>query len=204
MGNENVFAAVVDLETTGLRASMDVPLEVGIKLIDKEGYVFAAGAWLIWEDNFTFESGIARGRKNEFVNAMHEKSGLWSDLEAARTGMSRSFTRDEVDNALCDFLREAIGEDAFGTIPMMGNSIGSLDRPFSLVHFPMFNSALSYRNIDVSTINEICKAVNPGLLENLRPIIGDKSNSKHRVLDDIDACIVEYRAYLDNFFFTED
>lgn len=132
---------------------------------------------------------------------MHHKSGLWNDLYNPNQA---KLTRANADNELCDFLRDHIGEDAFGTVPMMGNSIGSLDRPFCLEHFPMFNGALSYRNVDMSSIKEILKAVNPTLWANLKPIIGDKSNATHRVLDDIDACILEYRAYLENFFFVED
>ena len=197
--NNNIFAAVVDLETTGLSASEDVPLEVGIKLIDKEGFSFAEYQALIWEDAEDFQAGISRGRGNEFVEPMHHKSGLWADLYNPNQA---KLTRANADNEMCDFLTEH--GVRFGTVPMMGNSIGSLDRPFCIEHFPMFHCALSYRNIDVSTIKEICKAVNPTLFENLRPIIGDKSNATHRVLDDIDACILEYRAYLDNFFFTED
>lgn len=197
--NKDIFAAVTDLETTGLSAAKDVPLEVGIKLIDKEGFVFAECSWLVYEDNDEYVEAIRRGKANEFVGPMHEKSGLWADLDNPQQA---KMTRDAVDNELCDFLTEH--GVRFGTVPMMGNSIGSLDRPFCIEHFPMFHGALSYRNIDISTIKEICKAVNPTLFENLRPIIGDKSNATHRVLDDIDACILEYRAYCENFFFIED
>lgn len=203
--NKNIFAAVVDLETTGLSASKDVPLEVGIKLIDKEGFSFGEYQALIWEDAEDFQAGIARGRSNKVVKPMHEKSGLWADLEKVASGRGGNhpdrYARLEVDNELCDFLTDH--GVRFGTIPMMGNSIGSLDRPFCMQHFPIFNGALSYRNIDISSIKEILKAVNPTLWENLKPIVGTNENADHRVLGDIDACILEYRAYLENFFFVE-
>lgn len=196
--NNNIFAVVTDLETTGLSATKDVPLELGVNVIDKEGYSFGSASWLVWEPHDEdFMASVARGHANEFVEPMHTKSGLWADLEA-----HGNLSRSDVDNAVFDFLTDC--GVRFGTVPMMGNSIGSLDRPFSIEHFPMFHGALSYRNIDISSIKEICKAVNPQLFENLRPIIGNKSNATHRVLDDIDACILEYRAYLDNFFFVED
>lgn len=197
--NNLIFAAVVDLETTGLSASLDVPLEVGISLIDKEGFSFASASWLVWESDAEFLAGVTRGRENKFVEPMHTKSGLWADLENPQQA---KMTRSNVDEELCEFLTD--NGARFGTVPMMGNSIGSLDRPFCLEHFPMFNEALSYRNIDMSSIKEILKAVNPVLFENLKPIISNKESATHRVLDDIDACITEYRAYLDNFFFVEE
>lgn len=201
--NRDIFAAVVDLETTGLSAAKDVPLEIGVRLIDKEGYSFGSASWLIWEPNDEdFMASVARCHSNAFVNQMHTKSGLWEHLEEIGHNELSLYSRDAVDNELCDFLTEH--GVRFGTVPMMGNSTGSLDRPFCLEHLPMFNEALSYRNIDMSSIKEILKAVNPILYENLRPIIGDKSAATHRVMDDIDACITEYRAYLDNFFFVED
>lgn len=200
MDEKKIFAAVVDIETTGLDANKNIPLEFGIKLIDKEGFVFAEKSWLISEPTLDWQIEMGMGAADKFVGPMHEKSGLWNDLLEQRG--KTTLTREELDVALCDFLGD--NEVRFGKVPMLGNSIGSLDRPFCLIHFPKFNETLSYRNIDISSFKEMCKAHNPSLFENLRPIIGDKSNATHRVLDDIDACIVEYRAYVDNFFFTED
>lgn len=202
----DIFAAVVDLETTGLSANHDVPLEIGVKLIDKDGNDMGSREWLVWERNDEYQAAIDKGKRNEFVGPMHIASGLWQDLYDVSIGAGANhpdrYSRDEVDNELCDFLTEH--EVRFGTIPMLGNSIGSLDRPFCLVHFPMFNGALSYRNIDMSSIKELVKVHNPTLWGNLKPIIGDKTNAKHRVMGDIDACIAEYQAYIENFFFLED
>jgi len=197
---ERYWAAVTDLETTGLNAHECIPLEVGIKIIDKEGFVFGERSWLIWEPGGEWSIKMMEGAANEFVGPMHEKSGLWDDLLEQRG--KATHTREQADLAIVDWLDE-MGV-RHGQLPMMGNSIGSLDRPFCLVHFPKFDKALSYRNIDISTIKELCKALNPALFENLKPIIGDKTLADHRVLGDIDACIVEYRAYIDNFLFTED
>jgi oligoribonuclease len=199
--NERIWAAVVDLETTGLDAANHIPLELGIKLIDRTGFALSEAKWLICEPTQEWSISMMHGAADKFVGDMHEKSGLWNDLLEQRNS-GNTVTREELDDELCEWLAEAGVE--YGKVPMMGNSIGSLDRPFSIIHFPNFNKTLSYRNIDISTIKEICKAVNPELFENLRPIIGDKENAVHRVLEDIDACIVEYRAYCENFFFTEE
>lgn len=198
--NENIFAAVVDIETTGLSAQNDIPLEVGIKLIDKEGFVFAEDSWIVWEDSNDWSIKMMRGATHPIVGPMHEKSGLWDDIVEQRG--KTTFTRTELDVLLAKWLVQ--NGATIGKVPMMGNSTGSLDRPFTLVHFPTFNEALSYRNVDISSVKELCKANNKPLFENLRKIIGDKENAKHRVLDDIDACITEYRAYRENFFFLEE
>lgn len=185
--------AWVDLETTGLDANEDVPLELGIILSDRFGHEVACAKWLIWEDNAEFLRGVRRGHENEFVQPMHEASGLWEDLL-----QRASCTRDQVDEFVCDFLQN--WGVKYGTLPMAGNSIGSLDRPFTLVHFPKFNTALHYRNIDISSTKETVKLLNPDLFENLKPIIGTKADATHRVLDDCRASIREYQAYIREFY----
>jgi oligoribonuclease len=200
MDNSDYFAAVVDLETTGLDAQDNIPLELGIKIIDKEGFIFNEASWLIWEPSPEWSIEMGRGAAHPIVGPMHQASGLWDDLLEQRG--KTTLTRRALDLEVCEWLTE--NNVRFGTLPMMGNSIGSLDRPFALQHFPKFNTALSYRNVDISTVKELCKANNPTLFKNLESIIGTKEDAKHRVLEDIDACIVEYQAYRDNFFFLED
>lgn len=186
--------AWVDMETTGLEADKDVPLELGIALTDEWGEIAAEAKWLIWEDSPAYDLGMERAQSNEFVKNMHDKSGLWNDL-----GVFDLYSRSQAEEQAIEFLMA--NEVEPGTLPMAGNSIGSLDRPFMLRHFPRLNVALHYRNIDMSSIKEIVRLVNPELYANLKPIIGTKEDADHRVLGDIRASIREYKAYLDNFFF---
>lgn len=197
----DITYAVVDMETTGLDAELDVPLEVGIKLIDAVGYVLAEESWFVWENGDDFQRAVSRGRDNRYVDEMHTKSGLWKDLEKIDHAELPHTHRERVDELMCDFLMEH--EVRWGTLGMMGNSIGSLDRPFTIRHFPGLNEALGYRNIDMSSFREVMKRTNPVLLENLKPILGSKEDASHRVLDDIDACITEYRAYLQEFLIVD-
>lgn len=199
MADNNISLCWIDIETTGLDANFDVPLEVGIKLTDKEGFVYAARRWLVNEESERYQVAIEAGKADAFVGPMHEKSGLWDELDDDEF---RGQPRSEVDEELCEVLDEY--EVPYGSIGLIGSSIGSLDRPFVLAHFPKFNLQVGYRNLDVSTIKELCKRHNPALYQNLLPIIGDKSMAPHRVFGDIDASIVEYRAYLDNFLICED
>ena len=199
---DNIFAAVVDMETTGLNANENVPLEIAVAIIDKDGEVLDSTECLIWEMRDDFQNAVGRAQSNDFVNAMHTKSGLWEDLNNLNHVDLSIYSRTAVDDYLTKVLRAWGCEQ--GKVPMLGNSIGSLDRPFALVHLPKFNEHLSYRNIDMSTVKELVKAHNPKLWENLYPIIGDKSNATHRAIDDVHACIREYQAYIENFFFIED
>lgn len=200
--DEKIWAAVVDLETTGLDANEDIPLEIGVALINVDGNILADTEFLIHDETSEWKEKVAHGQRHPFVGPMHEKSGLWADLDNREVSHIHWGSRYVVDQYLCDFLDE--NEVTVGTVPMLGNSIGSLDRPFCIRHLPMFNQTLSYRNIDMSTIKELCKAHNPTLFENLKPIIGTKEDAPHRVMGDIEACIREYRAYVENFFFLED
>ena len=195
MDEKKYFAAVLDMETTGLDARHEVPLEVGIKLIDVFGEVYAEESWLVYEEGKTYEN--ARNEADPFVQNMHVASGLWVDLDTARSSAIQVNTRAEADESMCKWLDDQ--GVRFGTLPMMGNSIGSLDRPFALIHFPNLNNTLSYRNIDMSTVRLLLKANNPGLWENVEPLVGGSADSQHRVLDDIDACIREYKVYRDEF-----
>lgn len=189
--NEQIAFAVVDIETTGLSADLDVPLEFGIKLIDRVGYEIAQAEWLIWEQSPQYVRGLQRGKANDFVNTMHEKSGLWLDLAAAVPGEDL-WTPSEFDKSVVAWLDEQGAPEELG---MFGNSTGSLDRPFTLKYFPLLNVRLGYRNIDMSTIKELVKKLNPDLWENIKPIVGNKENATHRVMGDVDACILEYRTY---------
>jgi oligoribonuclease (3'-5' exoribonuclease) len=194
-----VAYAVVDLETTGLEAQFDVPLEIAVVLTDEwGGEIGEPFTSLILEDNNSFRLGVSRGKHNHFVDEMHHKSGLWRDLN----DLDRLYPRGRVDAELCGWL-EAHGVEK-ATVPMMGNSIGSLDRPFCITHLPKFNAYLSYRNVDISSFKEVCRRTNPVLYENMLPIVGTKEDATHRALDDARASIREYRAYLDEFLITSE
>lgn len=187
--------AFVDMETTGLDAQVEVPLEVGITLTSDVGEFIAAESWLVYEPSFDLT--IEMAMSHEIVGPMHDKSGLWKDLTAGK----QSFTRDDADQEMVAWLYYQQAPEGLG---MTGNSIGSLDRPFALIHFPRLNEYLGYRNIDMSTVKELCKRVNPILFDRIKPIVENKEAATHRVLDDNNASISEYRAYLDNFLIVGD
>lgn len=192
----------IDMETTGLDARDEVPLELGLVLTDEWGNIRAQKKWLIDDDTPHWDSRVVHAKEHAIVGPMHTESGLWADLSRTRPQSQRGWNIASVDDNARNWLRSCgVGEE---TIPLAGNSIGSLDRPFLLVHFPLLNAYTSYRNIDISSFKEVCRRVNPELFEKLKPWTDAKAEAKHRVLEDIFASIKEYRAYLENFLWTSE
>lgn len=183
----------IDLETTGLRADSQVPLELGLMLTDKWGAEIASWKTLIWEPKFVSYKEHA----DAFVQNMHTENELWNDLANFGTR-----SRHDAANAAVQWL-ESQGVEKF-TLPMCGSSIGSLDRPFAIEHLPELHEFFHYRNIDVSTVRELCKMHNPTLMERIEADIKDGYQEKHRVLEDIQDSVLLYRALYENFLFLED
>ena len=198
----DIFAAVVDIETTGLSARDDVPLEIGVALIDKYGDQHAYWETIVFESTDKYHIAMEWGRLHEIVGPMHEESGLWKDIDRLAFE-GHEIRRADVDATLAHFISDHVGGRK---IPMMGSSIGSLDRPFVIEHFPMFNETLSYRNIDISSLKELCRANHPKLFENIKDALSAEFAKKasHRVQADVEHSIAEYVMYRENFFFTED
>jgi oligoribonuclease len=194
----DVQMAFVDMETTGLDANEDVPLELGIVLTTREGDHIAEWKVLVWEEGIRdFMHGFDRALNNEFVCQMHNDNDLFADLATFDT-----VTRDEAAEQAVEFLILHGVEEKI--MPMAGSSTGSLDRPFTIRHFPKLNNFLSYRNIDISSIKELLKLNNPGLWEKIEPQLGSKEDAAHRVLEDCYAAIKEYQIYRDEFLIVED
>jgi oligoribonuclease len=80
------------------------------------------------------------------------------------------------------------------TAPLCGNSIG-VDRRFLDRHLPELDAYLHYRNIDVSSVKELCRRWYPETYKQ-RP---EKAET-HRALDDVRESIAELRFYRDNVF----
>jgi len=181
---------VVDLETTGLSADSEVPLEAGFIIVDKYGNEKDHMDFLIWEDTDQYKN--AWTGMIDFVKDMHQKNGLSADLFSGRP----LWTRRAVALAAMNWVYE-MGYDK-GELPIMGSSIGSLDRPFLIKHFDFLNEFLSYRNIDVSTLKEIAKRFRPDLY-NYYEKNYPKESAVHRVLEDCRSSIHQYQYYLSSF-----
>lgn len=193
-----LFAVVVDMETTGLSTETDVPIEIAVAVINKDGAVGSSRKYLIFPSDSIqanyWDAAITRGQENRIVGPMHEKNGLWYELYDMDYP---KFSAEEADREIVNWL--SAGGIEPGTLPMMGNSIGSLDRPFVQKFFPKFNKFLHYRNVDISTIRVICEAHMPHM--NAAILDSAKRSDNHRAMDDVMDCIAQYQAYIDSFFF---
>jgi oligoribonuclease len=173
----------VDIETTGLDHLTDLILEVGIVITDSDLQLIDMYDVQIWESptyDRKWESVDA------FVRNMHDKSGLYDQCRA------EGLIPTDAENLLYEWL------DGHGVrnVPLAGSSV-HFDRSFLYEDMPKLHSVFGYRNIDVSSIKELCRRVNPDLLAKLDSHTTRKEH--HRAVDDCQDTIGELRFYLDNF-----
>lgn len=174
----------VDLETTGLDPRKEFILEIGFIITDIHFEEIDSKDFLIWETPQYDEHEI-----DDFVHKMHTKSELLKETQAHGRPVA------EVQTELVSWLRSH-GVDSKAE-PLCGSSV-SFDRSFLQVHMLEVASYFHYRNIDISTVKELCKRLNPELYSKL-----EKYTSKrelHRVVPDLEDTISEAKFYTDNFF----
>jgi oligoribonuclease len=98
-------------------------------------------------------------------------------------------TEDEASTQMISFLRQYVPA---GKSPMCGNSICQ-DRRFMARHMPQLEQFFHYRNVDVSTIKELCRRWKPELIS------GFKKHQMHTALADILESVEELRYYREHF-----
>jgi oligoribonuclease len=95
----------------------------------------------------------------------------------------------EVEQQALEFVRRHV---PVRTSPMCGNSICQ-DRRFMARYMPKLEEWFHYRNLDVSTLKELCKRWKPELAKGL------KKHGRHEALADVLESIDELKYYRDNF-----
>lgn len=179
-----------DIETTGLDPETCLILEVGFKITDLELNVLSEMSVLIWSPEY--RKMCVESKIFPYVWNMHTKSGLWVD--APIDGVRLAEAREQIST----FLEENHISTAE---PLCGSSI-QFDRKWLEVWMPECVELFSYRNIDISTLKELCKRYNPILYEKLNDEY--QAAKQHRVLADIDDTLSEFKFYRDNFLFWKD
>lgn len=169
----------LDMEMTGLNPDSDTILELAMVITDGDLNVVAESpAWAV------HLADAVLARMDEWNTKTHGASGL--------TQRVRESTRDmqAVENAAIAFMQAWVPK---GASPMCGNSICQ-DRRFMARYMPLLIDWFHYRNLDVSTVKELCKRWRPDLAAKLN------KTGAHTALADIHESIDELRYYRANFF----
>lgn len=177
----------VDLETTGLDRDGDEILEVGVIITDRFGNIKDTKAWVVAQRNEDWAEDM-----DDTVRAMHQKSGLIEAVDDADLFIG------DVEDDVCAWLREH-GLHPDMKMVLAGSTVG-FDRGFLDEHTPAIIDMFGHRSVDVSSIKEICKRVNP-MIADAWAERAAASEKPHRSIADLHMSIQEYRFYLDNFLF---
>ena len=167
----------IDMEMTGLRPEIDRIIEVAAVVTDGDLNV------LIESPSFAVhQSEDVLASMDQWNQSTHGRSGLIDRVRAARCNEA------DVERDLMAFLAPWVPA---GKTPMCGNSIGQ-DRRFMARYMPQLETWFHYRNLDVSTVKELCRRWAPAVAR------GFDKRSAHTALADIHESIDEllhYRAH---------
>jgi oligoribonuclease len=183
----------MDIETTGLDASLHTILEIAVIVTTADLEPVAEPLVLAH-----LASSEDIGRMDPVARSMHEVSGLlaeganrsvgtWYYSEHGVSYYGESFKIMDVGRwALAAYLREHTEPQA---CPLAGSSV-HFDRSFLVRHMPSVNAHLHYRNFDVSAIHEAAKRWMPDVAER-----APEKRGLHRALPDLEDSLNLARYY---------
>lgn len=195
MPSRKPIFVVGDLETTGLDAKRDVILEAAFAVTDAELNVIDSKSWLVLSPDWNAKVNV-----NLQVLEMHQKSGLIRDLRDANS-TSRTASKCGITSVSNDIYNWLFDHGIQGKHPLMGSTIG-FDRKFLAEHMPQVESCFSYRSIDVSSIKELCKVLNPNVYAEYEKIISGRVKP-HRASRDVAATLEELEFYMNEFLMVD-
>ncbi|MES0874273.1 oligoribonuclease [Sinimarinibacterium thermocellulolyticum] len=171
----------IDLEMTGLVPERHRIIEIATVVTDSQLNVLAQGPVL------------AIHQSDDELAAMDE----WNTRQHGGSGLTERVRQSTVDEAQAEaetlaFLSAWVPA---GASPMCGNSICQ-DRRFLARWMPQLERYFHYRNLDVSTLKELCQRWAPDLAKGLT------KTSSHLALDDIRESIAELAYYRAHFIRT--
>ena len=168
----------IDLEMTGLDTGQDSIIEIATVVTDSQLNVLAEGP------EFAIAHPVAAlEAMDDWNRAQHTRSGLWKRV------VESTVTLGQAEAQTVDFLAQWLPANAS---PMCGNSICQ-DRRFLHRLMPRLEKYFHYRNLDVSTLKELCKRWQPEIYK------GFKKKSRHTALADIHESIDEMKYYREHF-----
>jgi oligoribonuclease len=168
----------VDMEMTGLNPDTDRIIEVAVVVTDPNLNVLAEGPVFAIHQSDEVLNGMDAWNKGT-----HGRSGLIDRVKAS------TISEADAESAIIAFLKHFVPA---GKSPMCGNSICQ-DRRFMARGMPKLEAFFHYRNLDVSTLKELCRRWKPELAS------GFKKHQKHTALADIVESIEELKYYREHF-----
>lgn len=164
----------IDCEMTGLIPESHELLEIAAVVTDAELNILARSPeFAIRHPLATLEA------MDDWNRSTHAKSGLWQRV------LESPHSTGQAEARMLAFLAEWV---EVKTSPMCGNTICQ-DRRFLARLMPRLEGFFHYRNIDVSTIKELCRRWNAPLLD------GFRKNGAHTALADIEESVAELKYY---------
>lgn len=168
----------IDMEMTGLDPDRDRVIELAAIVTDPNLNVLAEGpVFVIHQPDEVLDAMDAWNK------GTHGRSGLIERVRAS------TVTEAQAADEMVAFLKQYVPA---GKSPMCGNSICQ-DRRFMARHMPTLETFFHYRNVDVSTLKELCRRWRPEL------IAGFKKHQLHTALADIRESVEELRYYRQHF-----
>jgi oligoribonuclease len=169
----------VDMEMSGLLPETDRILEIAMIVTDGDLNIVAEGPVLV-----VHQEDAVLDRMDTWNKGTHSKSGLIDKVKAS------ILTEAEVEAECLAFLKQHVKSSIS---PMCGNTIHQ-DRRFMNRYMPKLEAYFHYRNIDVSTIKELCKRWQPEVAK------GFSKQQAHTALADIIESVEELRYYREKLF----
>ena len=166
----------IDLEMTGLDPDTEKIIEIATIVTDASLEVLAEGPEIVIHQTTEVLAAM-----DEWNTEQHGRSGLTERVMASACGV------EEAEERTLEFLERYVPPQ---TSPMCGNSI-CLDRRFLHRFMPRLERFFHYRNLDVSTLKELCLRWAP---EKARRLV---KPAEHRAMQDVRGSIAELRFYRD-------
>jgi oligoribonuclease len=178
MAQDADYLVWLDMEMTGLNPERDRIIELAMIVTDNNLELIAESpVWVVHQSNALLDA------MDDWNKNTHGHSGL---IEKVRNSL---LDEAAVEQQALAFMEEHVPK---GASPMCGNSIGQ-DRRFMVRYMPTLEDWFHYRNLDVSTLKELCKRWKPEVAK------GFVKKSDHTALVDIRESIEELKYYRQHF-----